>query len=558
MAFTTEQKNISNKLLSQVVYSIPRNQRKYVWNTINWNDLWNDVIFSIDVTPDPAIHFIGSIVLLNKGTNNSIPQFDIIDGQQRIITVLLFVASIMEIYKERNCDDLFEGLKQFLWTTDTRNQKFCKIQTEYQPSIQVIIDCVTDKDCDLITLNERTSLYEDKLVVKCFGFFCDKLRQLENSRIEKIKEGLLSTSYIDITATSTEDSYTIFEILNARGMILEDSELLKNFIMRYIQPRAVIDLVKSEWEANIDGVLKTSLNDFLIHYVRHKYKVQDTKTHPYAIIKLNNSADSVGVLFTDLQRKAKYYKRMISPALVDEGGDCTPVEQRVFKFLKKYRSDLFRPVLLSLMHAKEENKINNSVYEKALSYIQLFFTCYNLLSHETSNKISANVQKFAFQLENNFSIVILKEFVNYLNDRLPSRITFENTIGTLGWSNRHGFYNDQKSKRQVQIALTTLEFITSRSNHIEEFTIEHINPDSAGDNANIGNLLLLEKNLNNNCKDKPLSEKWQYYRQSHFQLVRNFIDRYENNPENFNVQARAKYMADAIYDKISQLYSELN
>lgn len=413
MAFTTEQKTVSNKLLSQVIYSIPRNQRKYVWNKKNWDDFWNDILFSVEAQSDFGPHFIGSIVLLDKGKRNSMPIYDIIDGQQRIITILLFVASIMETYKEKKNYDLVDGLKQFLWTTDTKNQINCKISTEYQPSLQDIIEVVSDKDKDLCTLDKRVSLNNDKLVKECFNFFCDKLRLFDDDKVERIKEGLLDTRYIDITATSEEDSYTIFEILNARGLILGDSELLKNFIMRYVQPRAEIDLIKKQWENDIENVLKDNVEDFLKHYVRHKYITPSSKIQPYAIIKDNNSAKSVHELFDDLRKKAKYYKKIIYPAVKDEGGECSPLEKRVFEFFKKYRSDLFRPMLLSLMSAQETGNLSITIYEKTLNYIQYFFICYNLLSHLTSNKISAGVQKYSYLIENKFDMGLIRNFIDF-------------------------------------------------------------------------------------------------------------------------------------------------
>ena len=55
-------------------------------------------------------------------------------------------------------------------------------------------------------------------------------------------------SYFNIIATTDEDSYTIFEILNARGTNLEDHELLKNYIMRYIRPVSSRDMVREQWD----------------------------------------------------------------------------------------------------------------------------------------------------------------------------------------------------------------------------------------------------------------------------------------------------------------------
>lgn len=47
MAFSAIQKSISD-MLSNSIYEIPRNQRRYVWRTNNWLDLWNDLLFIID------------------------------------------------------------------------------------------------------------------------------------------------------------------------------------------------------------------------------------------------------------------------------------------------------------------------------------------------------------------------------------------------------------------------------------------------------------------------------------------------------------------------------
>ena len=52
----------------------------------------------------------------------------------------------------------------------------------------------------------------------------------------QIRDALIAISYVNIISSTEEDSYTIFEILNARGLDLEDYELLKNYIMRYLQP----------------------------------------------------------------------------------------------------------------------------------------------------------------------------------------------------------------------------------------------------------------------------------------------------------------------------------
>lgn len=72
-------------------------------------------------------------------------------------------------------------------------------------------------------------------MIDALKFFTNKLNTLENEKILQIRDAF-GISYVNIISTTEEDSYTIFEILYARGLDLEDYELLKNYIMRYLQP----------------------------------------------------------------------------------------------------------------------------------------------------------------------------------------------------------------------------------------------------------------------------------------------------------------------------------
>lgn len=547
MAFVAEQRTVSNKLLTSVVYGIPRNQRKYVWNELNWEELWNDLRFICG--DDNKAHFLGSIVLMDKGEIEGIQHYDIIDGQQRIITLIILVAAIMQLYKERGEQDLFLGLKRFIVSTDLQNRVFCKVESEFQPSIEDILKVVSDSnrnDSVSMILNAIYNSKDDK-IANCFSFFYDKLSSLDTNEIRNIQKGLLRTNYIDIIALTEEDSYTVFEILNARGMELEDHELLKNYIMRYTVPTTAIDRVKQEWLDRIERPLNQGIKKFLIHYARHRYRTNGT-IDAYNTIKINNNATTINALFDDLKKKASFYSKIINPVLIRDGGECSDVEYRVFKFLKSNRGELFRPVLLSLMHQRDIGAITVQEYEKALLFIHFYFTCYNLILQETSNKISDSIQKYAYILENEYSREKLLEFVQYLVSKMPQRETFYNAFKLLGWSNNNKAYKDNSRKKKVQIALSSLESIASSIDIVPDFTIEHIIPDSAtGNNALIGNLLPLEDNLNKNCENKPINEKLQYYRQSNFRITRDFASYYSKNG-GFDLNSRAVQMAKRIFD----------
>ena len=90
MSFEAKEKAV-DKLLNDAIYYIPRNQRRYVWNAQNWADMYDDVLLVADgVAPS---HFIGSIVLKDEGKDEGLSKYTVIDGQQRILTLTIFLIS---------------------------------------------------------------------------------------------------------------------------------------------------------------------------------------------------------------------------------------------------------------------------------------------------------------------------------------------------------------------------------------------------------------------------------------------------------------------------------
>ena len=222
------------------------------------------------------------------------------------------------------------------------------------------------------------------------------------------------------------------------------------------------------------------------------------------------------------------------------------------------RSLLFRPIYLSLLHQTELGNISEEDLIKILKCIQYFFVCYNLISKETSNKISEGIQKYAFLIENEFSRDVLKKFLQHLKDRMPTQTEFRNTFKLIGYSNHCDFYHDNKNKQKAEMALRILEQIKSGQVEVPTFTIEHILLDSQNrENALVGNLMPLEENLNSLCGDKSLEDKIHIYERSNFTTARNVANRYADNAVGFNINSRGSAMADDLYNEISRIVNAI-
>lgn len=562
MAFKSEDKKISGLLDKRVVYLIPRNQRRYVWTTDNWKDVLEDLDFSIKNPSRP--HFMGSIVLEKKDDdNNGVEVYSIIDGQQRITTILLFIATIMYLFKERSEQANFEGLKNYLITHNLSNKESCKLLTERYPSLEQFISNVCDweKKYDSISKligESSTANKQNNDIFDAVRYFYDNLKSCTTEEIENYRNALLKTNIVEIIATSEEDAYTIFEILNARGQILEDYELIKNYIMRYYEPSNSVDTAKTLWENEIIQPLGDNVSQFIKHYVTHRYaKSGNGHNFNYDVIKKETDKQEVASLLQDLCRKSSYYKIIIDPKTGDEG-NCSECEYNVYSFMKSNRGVLFRPMFLSLIHRYKTGEISQNVYESILVFIKHFFICYNLLGRLTSNKLTDIVQSSAKSLEEGYSPDILKNFVNGLIRRLPTFDEFKKSFQSIGWSKINEFHKDSSQKHRAQVALETLEAIETESWHIEPYTIEHLHPDSADrKNANIGNLTLLESRVNENNGGKPFASKVDSYQDSRYKITRNVYRNYHENPSAFNIDTRSELMAKKIYNHIESIKNSL-
>lgn len=91
MAFEAKEKAV-DKLLNDSIYYIPRNLRRYVWTQDNWNDLYDDILLVADGIA--SSHFIGSIVLKDEGKDEGLSKYTVIDGQQRILTLTIFLLAM--------------------------------------------------------------------------------------------------------------------------------------------------------------------------------------------------------------------------------------------------------------------------------------------------------------------------------------------------------------------------------------------------------------------------------------------------------------------------------
>lgn len=558
MAFEAKDYAISD-ILNKSVFDIPRNQRRYVWKKPHWQDLYEDIVFSITETKP---HFVGSIVLEGEGKKDGLSYYTIIDGQQRLTTITIVLLAIMKHFHENDMTGDFLGTISYLQSKNNSNQDITILNSEYHVSLSSLIRnmiALKDKSLFMASFVEANTLSKtkDKCIGDALRFFYsairDDVQQVDNvqKRLREIRNAVLDMTAVKIVSSSEEDSYTIFEILNARGQELAAHELLKNYIMRYIQPTERRDDAKMMWE-DMERTVGSSMDKFIKHYATHRFgDTRDKYNSPYQAIQKATHGQNIGELFDDIKLKSEYYSKIIHPDK-GEDGNCDEIEYAIFDFFRTKRFEQFRPVLLSLIHQRSLGKLSSQKYELTLKYIYNFFVCYTIIGEEKSNKLEDVVFKYARMLEDSYSDELLQEFANNLKRKIPSYEWFLNAFKNVGWSNHYDLYKGEKNKTRVQIILEVIELFVSQAHNAHDFTVEHILPDSDGiTNAQIGNLIPLEDALNRSCANKSLTDKCDFYEKSSFTSARGIATRFREKP--FDPSKRTEYLAKLMYNNILEL-----
>ena len=554
MAFDAKEEKIAT-LLSQCLLEIPRNQRHYVWDKTNWEDMLSDIKFIVERNSENE-HFLGSIVLRSEEPISGIEKYSIIDGQQRTITIILFLLALIRIFVENEHKDYVKGTIQYLYVKDRKNVEHLILNSENHISLRDLANNIRKSKKDTPThqiLASLTISKSDKIYLNAFNYFYNELNKILSEKgfdyILKIKDSLLDSKYIRIKADTEEDAYTVFEILNARGSTLEDYELLKNYIMRYILPKEKVDEVKIKW-AEIERILGTQIKSFFRHYVTHK--IGSSSSDVYRSIQNRYPKENVGDLLDDIYKKSSLYGFIISP-----DPSRSNVEFEILSFLKSHKSQQLRPLILSLISGYESGMIPEKTYLSTLDFLKNFFVCFTLISSEKSNRLSDVIDKYAPELEKFPNKETIMRLLESMKKKLPDFNSFKRIFMELGYSNHYEFFREQSKKKLVLVALKLIESHLSPGFTSTDCTIEHILPDAESkDNAKIGNLTLLEHSLNERCKTKSFYEKLNIYEESNYKMTRKLSSLYKTNSLTFNIDTRAEKLANAIYYNILNFSGE--
>lgn len=254
-------------------YLVPRFQRDYSWTEEQWENLWQDIV---DLTPNrDKRHYMGAIVVQADGDD----KFIIIDGQQRITTLSILALAVihtldhLEPGQGENAGDnkarARELRNRFIGSKDPASlMEYSKLKLNgvddgfYQEHLVQLSE----------PLKGKTSVKSNRLLWECFEFFRKSIAaQFRDSSGEDLARFLSVTVanqllFIRIRVVDEMSAFTVFETLNARGLELTTTDLVKNFLFSKVSTPSDLGILAGKWINLLESTTSEKFSEFLRYH----------------------------------------------------------------------------------------------------------------------------------------------------------------------------------------------------------------------------------------------------------------------------------------------------
>ncbi|MBS3922936.1 MAG: DUF262 domain-containing protein [Nitrosarchaeum sp.] len=528
-------------------FEIPTLQRPYTWDSNEVDKLWEDLI------ENEPLYYIGSIVVVKVGGSTSTDQ--IIDGQQRLTTLALFLISIrnyLNLKKAKKVSSLKKEISSIL-TGDEDGKRFIRLLFLNKNSNSIYEKLVYNEPLDeseketqnrflnnLENINEKLAKYTPKCELKKINILFEKIKNLQ---------------IISITCKDKSAAYKLFESINATAVTLATTDLIKNSIFESLYKNSKdLDYAEKEWNLMYERFNEKS--GFLKTYIRHHWiSTVGYTSHSKLFslfLKKYKKESKVLIYSKSLFQNSSSYLALRTHS-IDNLVNLPKVRNKrnqireVLEFLSYLGVDQVYSVLLFIYNNKIED------FSKDLSRLTAFQFLYKYVPGSPSTPEK-------------------KYFANYCLGKIDSTKLFDGLFSLCEkqevqfvkkTTDKIKFF--EKKSGDVQFVLEKFLYNKGGSKKFESPTIEHIIPQNEKDEIykkfscdkkeinklvnSIGNLTILEKEDNSGTGkfNQPFFDKFPLYSNELFignKEIANFD--FKNNPQEA-IKLRGEYIARELY-----------
>ena len=530
--FKTENNTYRKLIGNGLTYRIPRFQRDYSWTEEEWEDLWSDILGTVQEGGEPA-HYMGYLVLQSEDDKT----FDVIDGQQRLTTLSLIVLAVL-----KNIQRLVDEAKN----PDQNKQRLEQIRSTYVG----YLDPVTLITRSKLTLNRNNNQYFQNYLVplghlpvrgfrasehslrKAFDWYEKRVR--DYAKKHPAEEGVALATLVEtmsdrlfftvISVTDELNAYKVFETLNARGVRLSSTDLLKNYLFSVLhrsdEHETEMRVMEDRWESMVSRLGAESFPDFLRSHwnSRHSF-VRQSELFKTIRQKILDRA-AVFALLRGMEEDMDTYLGLTNP----EASHWTPALKTHAQQLRMFRVRQPFPLLLAAHRMLAADQ-----FAKVLRGCVVIAFRYNVIGNLPTNEQERVYFGAAQKLNQGHALQALQVFEAlqeiYPKDESFKAVFADKTIRTT----------DTRNNRVVRYILCELERQVSGQDwdfESDAFSVEHVLPQNPQGNwpqfsdqeledlvFRIGNMALLPKGVNKDIGNASYATKRPVLAQAPFALT---------------------------------------
>ena len=530
---------------NKVLFRIPVYQRNYDWSESNCNRLLDDIY---TIMESGEKHFLGTIVFMAARSGGfTLQEYVIIDGQQRLTTLMLILKAL-SVVAEENGDDCYHEIEE-----SYLHNKYC--DEEFKVKLKPI---KSDNNQFLLLLNgqiddmdEETHIYQNYILCK--------------NRFEKwaerglmpsvILDALTKLEIVEIVLTKGEDDpQIIFESINSTGLDLSNSDLIRNFLLMNADDQ---EYLYEDYWLPIEKLLRnkmdySNLDDFFSHYIVYKTSKPVNSRQLYnRFVQLFKES---GFSHESCLKELKYYAGIYS-AFVNGNREYSKKINDLLQRLRILNQSTCYPFLFHVFDDFHKQVIDEDVVEKVLQFI-LSYLLRRLVCGVPSNtlrglftylynrifKVLSNKHKY-YETINKFLFTVSSK------DVVPSESEFERSLKT---ANIYG------NPALCRFLLLDIENGDGKEVlQAENLTIEHIMPQTLNADWSyisteehehylhtLGNLSVT--GYNSELSNKSFKEKQEIIRENSKAVVLNSDVLDKDSWKITDIQARAERLASII------------
>lgn len=522
-------------------FEIPKYQRGYAWAKENVRELFDDIFESIETG---SSHYIGTFVLSRHATDED--RFFIVDGQQRIATITMIINELIK-YLPRSDSSYYrrfyiveEGrlfrlkplgkdakyfsnlLRGKVLEPQSKSQRLLKDAYE---EIQTIVQGVTDKRMLLKNIEKLEAMefieQSEGDAIRIFQTVNDRGKPLSN--MEKTKSLLVyfSNRYLnkklddrinDLFGEMFEIYDDIKHIGETQGItLIRGADFDEDNILRY----HFVSYSDANYDATAPYVLtylKRQLADYRREDKDNGFANMEGFIDGY-ISSLHSFFDSLRSIMIRVVDTEKYYKLFVILGL----------------------SATLYPLIVKLEMLGVLNKELDGERYKGFTLFDLLELIEVRVYKTRGTDPRAEISQFTCEVDKAWTIREIQDWLLWYNQKWMSKERFQIELQGLIYGNRglvHMFidYCEQLQNRifsldelkELVIKAPTIEHVLSKT---PTFTYKSVGFKNAEHfmeyEDTLGNLTILEKNINSGVQNKVPTEKVPFYDRSLYKMTKN-------------------------------------